>query len=124
MLFCLYKYTISFKYSKHFLHINFLRSPHLLQTIIYLCNFDENNNMKSILFIALAMAFTSCEKCYQCTTTVTSLNTQGDVYHTSTSLSNFCGTVKEKTKHEKEGSHTENGYALSKTVTVISCVAE
>jgi len=81
--------------------------------------------MKNILaLIIIISSLSSCEKCYQCTTTVTSLNTQGDVYHTSTSLSNFCGTVKEKTKHEKEGSHTENGYALSKTVTVMSCVAE
>lgn len=80
--------------------------------------------MKKILFIALAIAFASCQKCYQCTTTKTSIRSDGTISGQSVTETNFCGTAREKTKHEKESSSTVPGSFYSKTVTVMECVLD
>lgn len=80
--------------------------------------------MKKILLLSSVLFLASCEKCYKCVTTSSSYNTQGEKIGETKSETNFCGTPAQKTKHEKESSHSENGYAQSKTVTQMTCTIE
>lgn len=77
------------------------------------------------LLLLLIVAFTSCKKCYQCTTTIKSYNTWGDLYmNRIVGITNFCGTSMQKNKHEKESSNTVYGYSKAKDVTTMECIAD
>jgi|JI10StandDraft_1071094.scaffolds.fasta_scaffold10808_5 hypothetical protein len=80
--------------------------------------------MKKLIAIAFILALCSCKKCYQCFTTSIGYRVDGSIYGQSTSESNFCGTNFEKTKHEKENTHTVPGQSNSKLVTQTTCKAE
>ncbi len=73
--------------------------------------------MKKLIILAIvAMGFTSCEKCYQCTyRQVTSPQVSQPVISTS----EFCGTEKEKDAFEKAGSSkaTSGGVTVTTTMT-------
>lgn len=67
--------------------------------------------MKPTLFVAAALllcgsAFTSCKKCYQCTTTVVYDDVGLGTPAKSTQTHEFCGTKKEKKDRENEMSGT------------------
>lgn len=71
--------------------------------------------MKYLLSLAAVILLASCEKCYQCTTSVT--YTPSSVGGNAVSHHEFCGTKKEKENHEKEGTSTTTASSGGVTVT-------
>ena len=77
-----------------------------------------------IISIVIIASLSSCQKCYQCKTTTTYIRWDGSIYGKNVNETNFCGTVSQKTKHEKESSSVVDGVNNSKTVTEMECIAD
>ena len=77
--------------------------------------------MKNLFIIsAIVLFFSSCDKCYQCTTTQTTqyIPSIGQVMPPSTTQTQFCGTNKELDAFQRAGTATSTANSGNVNVTV------